>query len=76
MKHSDVNRKNAEVLLKTAYNNLKVMAPAKLRVGDVVRISKYTHIFLKRLHIKLEYRNLYSNKYTKHKSYHIFARQL
>lgn len=47
MRPSDVTRKNSQELLKTAYNHLKVLAPSKFSVGDLVRISKYKHVFEK-----------------------------
>lgn len=34
-----------EKLLNTVYNHIKITEKSKLKVGDVVRISKYKHIF-------------------------------
>jgi len=44
---SDVNKDNAENLLKTAYNHIKIALPAKFKINDSVRISKYKHVFEK-----------------------------
>lgn len=44
---SDVNKDNAENLLKTIYNHIKISPPYKFKIGDLVRISKYKHVFEK-----------------------------
>lgn len=45
MKPSDVNSLNANQLLNTVYNNLKIKMKAKYKVGDHVRISKHKSVF-------------------------------
>lgn len=49
LKPKDVNQKNANSLLKTAYNFIKIhdLSISKFKVGDHVRISKYRHVFSK-----------------------------
>jgi len=43
----DVNKKNANELLKTIYSHIKVLPPPKFKVGDSVRVSKFKHLFEK-----------------------------
>lgn len=50
MKPKDVSKKHEQSLLTSVYSHIKVAGPAKLRVGDVVRISKYKSIFDKGYH--------------------------
>lgn len=47
MKPADVTKKFEKHLLTTVYNNMKIAGKAKLKVGDLVRISKYKGIFEK-----------------------------
>lgn len=47
MRPCDVNAMNEQYLLSTVYNNIKVQAKAKFKVGDIVRISKYKGVFQK-----------------------------
>lgn len=47
MKPCDVNPKNEQTLLKTRYNRIKIAKKGKLKVNDMVRISKAKHIFSK-----------------------------
>jgi L-rhamnose mutarotase len=47
MKPIDVTPAIADKLLKTVYSNVKIAAPAKFKVGDQVRVSKYKTIFEK-----------------------------
>lgn len=49
MKPSEVNSRNASILLKTVYNYIKTVDPIRKRVkvGDYVRISKHRHAFTK-----------------------------
>lgn len=44
-----VNQRNAKHILKTAYSNIKVLDPkrVKFQVGDPVRISRHRHVFSK-----------------------------
>lgn len=43
----NVNKSNEKMLLNTVYNNIKIAGPAKLKKGDLVRISKYKGLFEK-----------------------------
>lgn len=45
MKPKDVTKQHEQHLLDTVYNNIKIAGEGKLKVGDVVRISKYKTIF-------------------------------
>lgn len=47
MKPCDVNKKNAQSLLKTRYNHIKIAGRGKFKVNDMVRISKVKHVFSK-----------------------------
>lgn len=47
MKPIDVTKDLEKHLLTTVYNNIKIAGRAKLKVGDLVRISKYKGIFEK-----------------------------
>ena len=47
MKPKDVNKNNEEKLLKSVYSHLKIVGKQKFKVGDIVRISKYKHVFEK-----------------------------
>lgn len=47
MRPCDVTNKNEKKLLRTSYNFLKIAGPRKLAVNDMVRISKYKHVFEK-----------------------------
>ena len=47
MKPVSVNKKCEKVLLTTVYGNIKVTDKPKFKVGDIVRISKYKHLFQK-----------------------------
>lgn len=49
MKPSQVNAKNSQTLLKSAYNRLKIVDPRKkkFKLGDFVRISKHREVFTK-----------------------------
>ncbi|XP_024893687.1 uncharacterized protein LOC112468637 [Temnothorax curvispinosus] len=47
MRPADVTPTVAEKLLRTAYSRAKIAAPAKFRVGDPVRVSKFKTIFEK-----------------------------
>lgn len=47
MRPIDVTPKNANHLLSTVYSNIKIAAPARFKVGDKVRVSKYKSIFAK-----------------------------
>lgn len=44
---ASINTTNANDLLSTAYNNIKVRGRAKFKCGDYVRISKYKSVFEK-----------------------------
>lgn len=45
MRPVDVTPAIANKLLKTVYNNIKIAAPAKFKVGDSVRVSKFKTVF-------------------------------
>jgi len=45
MKPIDVTPAIADKLLNTVYNNVKIAAPARFKVGDSVRVSKFKTIF-------------------------------
>ncbi|XP_018396275.1 PREDICTED: uncharacterized protein LOC108774623 [Cyphomyrmex costatus] len=47
MRPSDVTPAIAERLLNTVYSAIKIAGPAKFKVGDAVRVSKYKTIFEK-----------------------------
>ena len=47
MRPVDVTSENAEKLLDTVYSSIKIAGPAKFKVGDKVRVSKYKTIFEK-----------------------------
>lgn len=47
MRPVDVTPAIAERLLTTVYNTIKIAGPAKFKVGDAVRVSKYKTIFEK-----------------------------
>lgn len=47
MKPDDVNVLNERYILKTAYHSLPIKARAKFKRGDLVRMSKYKHVFTK-----------------------------
>lgn len=47
MKPNEVNESNEQLLLKNRYNHIKIAAHGKFKVGDMVRISKFKHIFSK-----------------------------
>ncbi|XP_024884665.1 uncharacterized protein LOC112462840 [Temnothorax curvispinosus] len=47
MRPADVTPTVAEKLLRTVYGRAKIAAPAKFRVGDPVRVSKFKTIFEK-----------------------------
>ena len=47
MRPSDVTSAIAEKLLGTVYSAIKIAGPAKFKVGDSVRVSKYKTIFEK-----------------------------
>lgn len=47
MKPKDVDKSNANKLLKSAYTHLKVVGKQKFKSGDIVRISKSKHVFEK-----------------------------
>lgn len=47
MKPINVNKNNEQDILKSKYSHLKVVGKQKFKVGDVVRISKFKHIFQK-----------------------------
>lgn len=44
-KPSDVTRDNEKQLLNSAYNNIKIQGVGRLKVGDIVRISKHKSVF-------------------------------
>lgn len=48
----DVILEIAKRLLSIVYSNVKIAAPAKFRVGDSVRVSKFKTIFVK-IHTEL-----------------------
>lgn len=50
MKPSDVNKTNENSIMKNSYNFMKIAGQNKLVVGDVVRISRYKHVFDKNYH--------------------------
>ena len=45
MKPINVNKKCEKLLLTTVYGNIKIADKGKFKVGDIVRISKYKHLF-------------------------------
>lgn len=47
MRPSDVTPYNAKHLLSTVYNHVKIIAPNKFKLGDLVRVSKFKTIFEK-----------------------------
>lgn len=48
MKPCEINKKNEKTVLHSSYNFIKMATdPKKFKVGDLVRISKYKHIFEK-----------------------------
>ena len=47
MRPADVTPAVAERLLSSVYGKIKIVAPAKFRLGDSVRVSKYKTIFEK-----------------------------
>lgn len=47
MRPADVNKKNEEEIRKSIYSHLKIAGARKLKVGDVVRISKAKQVFEK-----------------------------
>jgi hypothetical protein len=47
MRPSDVNAKNVNKLMKTVYNHIKIVYPAKFKIGESVRVSKNKHVFSK-----------------------------
>ena len=47
MRPVDVTPANAEKLLSTVYSRIKIVAPAKFKVGNPVRVSKFKTIFAK-----------------------------
>lgn len=47
MAPKNVTKSNEQMLLATVYNNIKIAGPAKLKNGDLVRISKYKGLFEK-----------------------------
>jgi len=47
MRPIDVTPSNADKLLATVYNRLKIAAPARFKIGDSVRISKFKTLFEK-----------------------------
>lgn len=47
MRPRDVNESNESDVRKFAYNHLKIAAPRKFEVGQIVRISKEKHVFKK-----------------------------
>jgi len=59
MQLADVNPAIAERLLDTIYSAIKIAGPAKFKVGDSVRVSKYKTVFEKDLHAKLDHRGVY-----------------
>lgn len=47
MRPIDVTPKHTKKLLSTVYSNIKIAAPAKYKINDYVRISKYKNLFAK-----------------------------
>lgn len=47
MKPNEVNKKKSQELLDIVFNNIKIAAPGKFKVGDKVRISKCKYLFSK-----------------------------
>ncbi len=47
MKPSNVNKKNEKAILDSVYSHIKVAGKQKFKVGDIVHISKYKHVFQK-----------------------------
>lgn len=47
MKPVNVSKKNEKSLLNMVYGNIKIAEKAQFKVGDIVRISKYKHLFEK-----------------------------
>lgn len=47
MKPINVNKKNEESLLASVYGNIKIADKPKFKIGEIVRISKYKHLFQK-----------------------------
>lgn len=48
MKPCEINKKNEKIILRSAYNHIKLATNLqKFKVGDIVRISKYKHVFEK-----------------------------
>lgn len=47
MKPNDVKKKNEKSLLASVYGNIKIVDKSKYKVGEIVRISKYKHLFQK-----------------------------
>lgn len=47
MRPIDVNKKNANDLLSSVYNRIKIAPKGKFKVSDQVRISKFKHAFAK-----------------------------
>lgn len=47
MKPSEVNKNNEKIILNSTYRHIKVAAPRRYKVGDIVRISKNKHVFSK-----------------------------
>jgi len=47
MKPKDVTASNEKRLLKTVYNNIKVVGETKFNIGDIVRVSKNKAVFEK-----------------------------
>ncbi|XP_076384327.1 uncharacterized protein LOC143262579 [Megalopta genalis] len=45
MRPANVNHKNKKHLLSTVYSDVKIVGPAKFKVGDYVRISKFKTVF-------------------------------
>lgn len=47
MRPIDVTPKNSKHLLNTVYSKIKILGPAKFKIGDKVRVSKYKSTFAK-----------------------------
>ncbi|XP_045474941.1 uncharacterized protein LOC123680868 [Harmonia axyridis] len=47
MKPCDVNTKNESDIYEFAYNHIKIAGPHRFQKGNIVRISKYRHVFTK-----------------------------
>lgn len=47
MKPKDVKKDSEQHLLDTVYSNMNMMGEHKYNIGDIVRISKYKHVFEK-----------------------------